>query len=152
MNVQFDGNGFQASMNGMPGNNKPDMSIFNKLRHGTVIAVFALCVACFALGAFLFGWLVSTYYLSIIPVFIQNALLEIGVLGYVPMYVRTVFGITAILMAAVSAILMGVSAFMLVKGKKPMTEAVKWTGVICDAVSVAVALVVVIVAAISFAI
>ena len=152
MNVQFNGNGFQASMNGMPGGtNQVDTSLFKKLRHGTVIAVLALGVAMFALGVYFVGWAGSRYYLEILPMFVQEALLDVGILPYIPSYFRTVFGITSILMAAVSAILMGISAFMLVKDNKPMTNSVRWTGVICDAVSVAVALVVVIVAAISFA-
>ncbi len=151
MNVQFNGNGFQASMNGMPDGNKVDTSLFNKLRHGTVIAGIALGVAVFALGVFLIGWIGSKYYLDVMPQLLQELMLEIGILEYIPVYFRTVFGITSILMSALSAILMGISAFMLVKGNKPMTNSVRWTGVICDAVSVAVALVVVIVAAISFA-
>ena len=151
MNVQFNADGFQASMNGMPSGNGVDTSLFYKLRHGTVVAIVALGVAVFALGLFFIGWLCSRFYLDFLPTYLEEFFLEIGILEYIPLYFRRVFGLTSILMATLSAILMGVSTFMIVKGNKPMTNSVKWTGVVCDIISVTVALVVVIVAAISFA-
>ena len=155
MNVQFNGSSMQASMDGMSdmsgvGRNKIDTSIFQKLRHGTVLAVFSLAIAFIAICAFLVGWVGSRYCYDIIPSFIQNLMGEIGILAYVSMYIRYVCGAAAMIMAALSAIIMSVSLFMIVKGKMPMTNSVKWTGVICDAVAVTLALVVVIVAAISF--
>lgn len=153
MNVQFNGSSMQASMDGMsdmPGGNRIDTSVFQKLRHGTVIAVLSLCVAVFALSAFVVGWVGSKYCYDVIPLFLQELFVEIGIYEYIPVYIHYITGITSLIMAALSAILIGVSAFMLVKGNKPMTDSVRLTGVICDAVAVALALVVVIVAAISF--